>query len=110
MIDRGRCETAAVARDHGFRCVQQMQGQMHVHAPEMDPTVPLPGHFFRPLVAGCRAPPDGSLAVPCVFRSTPAGCPTAAPHAYPPSHLLKTFHFCNRTSADRSDLVADCGP
>ncbi|MEW5354624.1 hypothetical protein E0E62_19545 [Streptomyces sp. 16-176A] len=36
-----------MVRDHGFGCAQQMQGQMHVHVTELDPHVPLVGHFFR---------------------------------------------------------------
>ncbi|POX55712.1 hypothetical protein C3489_08980 [Streptomyces sp. Ru71] len=35
-----------MARDHGFGCAHQMQGQMHVHVTEMDAPVPLVGHFF----------------------------------------------------------------
>ncbi|NEY34953.1 hypothetical protein GTU99_22620 [Streptomyces sp. PRKS01-65] len=33
--------------DHGFRCADQMQGQMHVHVTEMDPPAPLVGQFFH---------------------------------------------------------------
>ncbi|RDD89505.1 hypothetical protein DVZ84_11090 [Streptomyces parvulus] len=36
-----------MVRDHGFGCVPQMQGQMHVHVTEMDLPVPLVGQFFR---------------------------------------------------------------
>ncbi|AZM76420.1 hypothetical protein D1J63_16660 [Streptomyces sp. KPB2] len=35
--------------DHGFGCVPQMQGQMHVQVTEMDLPVPLVGQFFRHL-------------------------------------------------------------
>ncbi|CAB42775.1 hypothetical protein GTY87_17470 [Streptomyces sp. SID7813] len=38
-----------MVRDHGFGCVPQMQGQMHVHVTEMDLPVPLVGQFFRHL-------------------------------------------------------------
>jgi hypothetical protein len=57
---RGRCD-AAVARDHGFGCVHQMQGQMHVHVTEIDLPVPLLGHFFRHLLSRCLPTPSSFL-------------------------------------------------
>ncbi|KAB1142213.1 hypothetical protein F7R91_30145 [Streptomyces luteolifulvus] len=68
-----------------------MQGQMHVHATELDPPVPLVGHFFRH-IRGLRSPLPP--------RDPPTSC----------AETLASFHLCNRTSTARSDLVADFGP
>ncbi|OQD52939.1 hypothetical protein BM536_033350 [Streptomyces phaeoluteigriseus] len=54
-----------MARDHGFRCEGQMQGQMHVHVTEMDPPVPLLGHFFR-------HPPAVGEHFPCFLLTLPS--------------------------------------
>ncbi|MYR58120.1 hypothetical protein GTY54_18405 [Streptomyces sp. SID625] len=62
----GHCD-AAVARDHGFGCVQQMQGQMHVHVTELGPPVPLTGHFFRHLLD--RRSPSSRLSLCAFLRS-----------------------------------------
>ncbi|AWW38360.1 hypothetical protein DN051_18260 [Streptomyces cadmiisoli] len=80
-----------MARDHGFGCVQQMQGQMHVHVTELDPPVPLGGHFFRRLHTPLCRHPAHSFA-------------ERSPES------LASFRLCNRTSTARSVLVADCGP
>ncbi|RZB17972.1 hypothetical protein StrepF001_19565 [Streptomyces sp. F001] len=80
-----------MARDHGFGCLQQMQGQMHVHATELAPPVPLVGHFFRQLRA-VRLSSACPLLPPTVAESS------------------ASFRLCNRTSTARSVLVADCGP
>ncbi|OQR64707.1 hypothetical protein B6E66_07005 [Streptomyces maremycinicus] len=53
-----------MARDHGFGCALRMQGQMHVHVTEMDPPVPLLGHFFRQLLAHQGHFPCFPLTVP----------------------------------------------
>ncbi|TLS42129.1 hypothetical protein FE633_32670 [Streptomyces montanus] len=37
--------------DHGSECAEQMQGQMHVHVPQLDLPVPLLAHIFRRLLA-----------------------------------------------------------
>ncbi|PZT68927.1 hypothetical protein DN402_15920 [Streptomyces sp. SW4] len=47
-----------MVRDHGFGCVPQMQGQMHVHVTELAPPVPLVGQFFRHLRVAPRPSPD----------------------------------------------------
>ncbi|MFE7430852.1 hypothetical protein ACF1FX_13835 [Streptomyces sp. NPDC014646] len=31
---------------HRSECAEQMQGQMHVHAPDLSDPVPVLGHFF----------------------------------------------------------------
>ncbi|TKT06233.1 hypothetical protein E4U92_28350 [Streptomyces galbus] len=54
-----------MARDHGFGCVHQMQGQMHVHVTEIDLPVPLLGHFFRHLLADRRPEVVRSCLFPC---------------------------------------------
>ncbi|PIM71037.1 hypothetical protein CTU88_21410 [Streptomyces sp. JV178] len=94
-----------------------MQGQMHVHAPGMDPAVPFPGHFFCHSVPGNRARTDDLPAVSGDLHRLSTSSSTArrvlgalGPSSPHPPQALKTFHFCNRTSADRSGLVADCGP
>ncbi|AWT44644.1 hypothetical protein DMT42_21680 [Streptomyces actuosus] len=91
-----------MARDHGFGCAQQMQGQMHVHVTELDPPVPLLGHFFRHLLV--QVPPS-----PYSFptRSRPVPCPGGVRYRTDPS---PSFRLCNRASTARSVLVADFGP
>jgi hypothetical protein len=42
-----------------------MQGQMHVHVTEMDPPVPLLGHFFR-------HPPAVGEHFPCFLLTLPS--------------------------------------
>ncbi|MYW46244.1 hypothetical protein GT346_23715 [Streptomyces sp. SID161] len=76
---------------HGFGCVEQMQGQMHVHETEMALPVPLLGHFFCHLRAGRARGPD-------LF-------PVRTRQKRP-----RSFRFRNRTSTARSVLVADFGP
>ncbi|CAK7288324.1 hypothetical protein SGPA1_60226 [Streptomyces misionensis JCM 4497] len=61
-----------MARDHGFGCEDQMQGQMHVHATEMGKHVPLLGHFFRRLEVRHRRRPG---------RPPPPTCRRAGPHS-----------------------------
>ncbi|TRO61730.1 hypothetical protein E4K73_25845 [Streptomyces sp. IB201691-2A2] len=80
-----------MARDHRSECVRQMQGQMHVHVPELDLPIPLLGHFFRDLLAAF-------LCLACLLLVDSCVSP------------LKPCRFCNRTSTAWSDLVADCGP
>src|SRR5213592_2011075 len=65
--------------------------QMHVQLTELDPPVPLVGHFFRHLLSL-------SLSLPPLFLS----------QVYADS--LASCHICNRTSTARSVLVADFGP
>ncbi|PNG18390.1 hypothetical protein C1J00_31385 [Streptomyces cahuitamycinicus] len=80
-----------MVRDHGFGCVQQMQGQMHVQVTGMSCPVPLVGQFFRHL----RVPlwPFICLLLTHTRERRPS-----------------RFRFRNRTSTARSVLVADCGP
>ncbi|WP_274561113.1 hypothetical protein [Streptomyces spiramyceticus] len=40
-----------VRADHGSECVRQMQGQMHVHVPDLSDPVPVLAHFFHPLLS-----------------------------------------------------------
>ncbi|NDK28758.1 hypothetical protein FSY75_30755 [Streptomyces sp. TR1341] len=80
-----------MARDHGFGWEEQMQGQMHVHATEMDSPVPLLGHFFCHLHDGFRQ----------WYRPSPRPACRKRPGA---------LRFRNRTSTARSVLVADFGP
>ncbi|MYS93855.1 hypothetical protein GTY47_30460 [Streptomyces sp. SID5464] len=80
-----------MVRDHGFGCVQQMQGQMHVHVTGMSRPVPLVGQFFRHLHG-----PVCPFA--CLFLESARVRP------------LTRFRFRNRTSTARSVLVADFGP
>ncbi|KYK16755.1 hypothetical protein EF913_09810 [Streptomyces sp. WAC04189] len=56
-----------MVRDHGFGCVPQMQGQMHVHVTEMDLPVPLVGQFFRPLRLFFTPLGGRFRAVPCMI-------------------------------------------
>ncbi|OUD00402.1 hypothetical protein CA983_25765 [Streptomyces swartbergensis] len=80
-----------MVRDHGFGCVQQMQGQMHVQVTGMRRPVPLVGQFFR-------HPHASVCPFACLFLVTARVRPSAG------------FRFRNRTSTARSDLVADFGP
>ncbi|MGW2842356.1 hypothetical protein ACWCWD_31765 [Streptomyces sp. NPDC001493] len=34
-------------KSHASECLEQMQGQMHVHAPDLPGTVVVPEYFFR---------------------------------------------------------------
>ncbi|QEV26931.1 hypothetical protein CP976_24245 [Streptomyces coeruleorubidus] len=80
-----------MVRDHGFGCVQQMQGQMHVQVTGMSRPVPLVGQFFRHLRGAVR---------PFAFLFPRFACVRPAAR----------FRFRNRTSTARSVLVADFGP
>ncbi|WP_424863371.1 hypothetical protein [Streptomyces sp. MMS24-I29] len=43
----GTTRTSTQVRDgHRSECAEQMQGQMHVHAPDLSDPVPVLGHFF----------------------------------------------------------------
>ncbi|AYN40119.1 hypothetical protein D9753_15710 [Streptomyces dangxiongensis] len=61
---------------HGFGCVEQMQGQMHVHVTEMRLPVPLLGHFFCHLL-------DGSPRFPPEVPTSPAPDPATTAEVFP---------------------------
>ncbi|MYR45788.1 hypothetical protein GTW67_27975 [Streptomyces sp. SID5910] len=62
-----------MVRDHGFGCVPQMQGQMHVQVTEMDLHVPLVGQFFRRLRAVFTPHPERTASTPRPILRVPFG-------------------------------------
>ncbi|PZH19674.1 hypothetical protein C1I97_02310 [Streptomyces sp. NTH33] len=49
-----------MVRGHGFGCVQQMQGQMHVHVTGLGRPVPLVGYFSAVFPSSVRPSPAPS--------------------------------------------------